>query len=409
MSALGKAWRKVALVARQAASGIQAAPRPLNRRDPPPPRPERVLMLAWFDPRGLGTIIENIAAIGQMSCFRYDLLNLWGTGLIGGLRLPRSVRLADYDGVFLHSTVSYDPDNLLSLDRRRAEKIADYPGLKIMMKQDENYRIGRVVEYLASRRFDLLLTCVPPASVRKVYARERLPDIRFLHTFTGYVSDAMRRLPYTQAADRPIDIGYRGSIQPYFFGRLAHDKFAIGETFQTVCAERGLTCDISSRRADRFSGTAWLDFLGRIKGVLGVESGASIFDLDGTVEPACQRYVREHPGCSFEEVSEHVLAAHEGNVDYGQVSPRHFEAAACRTVQILYEGRYSDVFVPGRHYLPLRRDLANLDDVLERLMDPAERLRMTEAAHEEIICNDTYHYGTFVKDLDAAVEALLDA
>jgi hypothetical protein len=372
------------------------------------PRKERILMVAWFDPRGLNTIAENIAMIGRLSKFRFDLLNLWGKVYDRGLEFPRRLKLSKYDAIFIHCTCSYNPDNLVSLDAVSDQKIADFAGLKIMMKQDENFHTDRTVDYLVGRGFKLVLTCVPSESVRKVYSVEKLPDARFLHTITGYVSDDMRRLTYSQRDNRPIDIGYRGSLQPYFFGRLCDEKRTIGEVFTKICAQRGLSCDISSRWEDRFPGRAWLDFLGgRIKGVLGVESGASIFDFDGRLERECAEYLKGHPDAGFDEVFAKFLAPHEGNVYYNQVSPRHFEAAACRTVQILYAGKYSGIFQAGRHYLSLNRDLSNLDEVLARFGDPAERIRLTEAAFDEIIMNDRYHYSSFIRDLDAAIEPLL--
>ena len=370
-------------------------------------RPQKILLIAWFDPKGLSTILENIQMIGQMSRFRFDLLNLYGLDCSKGLELPHKTRLDRYDGIFIHCTLAYGVPNLLSLDRRMTQKIADYPGLKIMMKQDENVRTNEIIEYLSSRRFDLLLTCVPPQSVAKVYPPSKLPGLHFLHTLTGYVSDHMRQLPFTQQGDRPIDIGYRGSIQPFWFGRLSYEKLAIGEAMREVCTRRGLACDISSRWEDRFMGEAWFGFLGRIKAVLGVESGASIFDFDGQIETRCKEYLSTHVGATFKEVFDALLAPHEGNVYYNQVSPRHFEAAACRTVQILYEGKYSDILIPGRHYLSLGRDLANVDEVLQTLGDRARRVQITEQAHAEIICNDRYHYRSFVNSLDDEIESLL--
>lgn len=377
-------------------------------RQTAPDRPERFLLIAHFDPEGYRTVSEYVQYIGQTSRFNFQLLNLWGGHYPHGLELPPDLDLRDFGGLFINSSVSYNVDNLISLDRSLKHKIADFNGAKVMMKQDEHFRTNRIVDYLVSRHFDLLLTCVSPESLRKVYPEQNLPGLRFLHTLTGYVSDELRQETYRQDDDRPIDIGYRGSIQPNSFGRLAYEKQSIGEVFEQICNERGMTHDISSRWEDRFAGADWFKFLGGLKGVLGVESGASIFDFDGEVEHSCDRYISQNPGASFEEIHAAVLAPHENNVSYNQISPRHFEAAACRTVQIMYEGEYSGIFQPNRHYLSLKRDLSNLNSVLERLMDRAERLRLTEAAYEDIIMNDTFHYSTLIDNLDQAIASLVD-
>lgn len=98
----------------------------------------------------------------------------------------------------------------------------------------------------------------------------------------------------------------------------------------------------------------------------------------------------------------------EGNVDYAQVSPRHFEAAATGSVQVLYEGRYSNILSPGRHYLPLARDLSNLDEVLETLRDDRRCGEIAQCAFDEVIAGRHYHSEAFVGKIDAALDDALE-
>jgi len=368
--------------------------------------PDRFLLVAYFDPHGISTILENIYLLGRLSSYQFDVLNLYGKAYPSGLELPRDLRLQDYDGLFLHCTVSYNGDNLASLDRQLPLKLRDFEGLKILMKQDEHYRTNRVIDFIEQNRIDLVLTCVPPEELHKVYPPDRVRHTRFLTVLTGYVSDELRQMSVLQSDPRPIDVGYRGSLQPFCFGRLAYEKRQIGDAFSEVCRARGLSFDISSRWEDRFHGAEWFAFLSRIKAVLGVESGASVFDFTGDIERNVARYLEKRPKASFEEVHDAILRPYEGDVRYNQISPRHFEAAACRTVQILYAGDYSGIFEPGRHYLSLERDFSNLADVLERFTSPAERMRMTEAAFEEIILDDRYSYSTFVRQFDQAARLI---
>ena len=59
------------------------------------------------------------------------------------------------------------------------------------------------------------------------------------------------------------------------------------------------------------------------------------------------------------------LVWEDGRLQLFAISPRHLEACATRTCQVLVEGEYSGVLRPGEHYIPVRKDLSNLDDVLE--------------------------------------------
>src|SRR6185312_7510928 len=207
---------------------------------------------------------------------------------------------------------------------------------------------------------------------------------------TGYVSPEMRGgFP---AHKRDIQLGYRGSIQPLAFGRLGYEKRGIGyDMAKAVSAVPGIRFDISSRWEDRLSGDEWESFLGRSGVVLGVESGSNIFDFDGSVARWCGEYERQHKDedatslAYYRTAHDEFLHAFEDNVNYAQIAPRHFEAAAAGTAQMLYEGEYSGIFVPGRHYFPLRRDLANVDAAIDFIRDDAAQRLMAERSYEEII------------------------
>ena len=92
-------------------------------------------------------------------------------------------------------------------------------------------------------------------------------------------------------------------------------------------------------------------------------------------------------GEEFYEAHDEFLHRYEGNVDYATVSPRHFEAAATRSIQLLYEGQYAGIFEPYRHFLPLKRDLSNLDALLDFARDERRAKEMTDAAFDEVIMN----------------------
>ncbi len=150
-----------------------------------------------------------------------------------------------------------------------------------------------------------------------------------------------------------------------------------------------------------------VDFLCRCKAVLGVESGSSIVDPDGDVERLTREFVAQHPGVSYAELHAAVLARYEGNIQYRAIAPRHLEAAAAGTVQVMYPGEFSGVFRADEHYIPLQRDFSNLDDVLAKLGDADYCRRMAERAIDEIICNPALGYRAFAAQFDAALEQVM--
>ena len=80
--------------------------------------------------------------------------------------------------------------------------------------------------------------------------------------------------------------------------------------------------------------------------MLGVESGASVFDFTGELQISVEKFVRQYPDATFEEIKAKFLAPYENLIKLNQISPRCFEAAALRTVMVLYVGDYSGILKP---------------------------------------------------------------
>ena len=198
---------------------------------------------------------------------------------------------------------------------------------------------------------------------------------------------------------RPIDIGYRGRPLPAYSGRGGLEKYEIGRRFAELAADSGLVLDIGLEEEDRLYGDKWPRFLSRCKGVLGVESGVSVFDVDDRVADQYERLARRWSQVTVEDLTEATEL--EDRIFYRTISPRHFEAAAMGCFQILFEGRYSGVLEPMEHYIPLRKDFSNFDEVLGLFRDPEVRRRITQNAYRDLIESGRYTYGSFIERFDA--------
>ncbi|MFN7096930.1 MAG: glycosyltransferase, partial [Gammaproteobacteria bacterium] len=177
----------------------------------------------------------------------------------------------------------------------------------------------------------------------------------------------------------------------------------------------GLKVDISSKREDRMYGQAWFDFLSNAKAVLGAESGSNLFDFDGTVQKLSDKFCASNK--QFSDESEEIyifaekafLSKYEGNINYAQISPRHLEAAATRTVQILYEGEYSNLLRPYLHYLPLKRDLSNFNEIVANLKDEKLCTQIINNAYDDLIMNHELSYEFFADKLNQMILKILTA
>ncbi|WP_422022679.1 glycosyltransferase [Pyruvatibacter mobilis] len=374
-------------------------------------RSERVLFIAFYEKESVPSIAQNIEILQQLSSFPITVLNLAEHRANSGyLQIPRVVDLKEFDAVIIHNTVSYNIDNLNSLDCLLSTSLKDYSGAKIVLKQDEHYRFSEFLTFAEGAGIDCIYSLMPKHEVAKTYG-EKLPWIKIRHMLTSYVTPAMRQ-HFSNREERPIDIGYRGSIMPLSFGRLCYQKRRIGDEVLRRLASEHLNLDISSRWEDRIGGRAWHDFLSSCKAVLGVESGSGLFDLDGTLADQCRKIeVDLGPDDGSDRYAENYLTALEpleGQVEYFMISPRHFESIAAGAVQILFPGSYTNRMVAGRHYFELSEDYSNLKEAVELVLDQKRRSEMAVTAFEEVILDKRNWIETFVAQIDSDISVLLD-
>jgi Glycosyl transferases group 1 len=144
-------------------------------------------------------------------------------------------------------------------------------------------------------------------------------------------------------------------------------------------------------------------WLGKRAGVF-TANGASFIDFRGTVQPAVEAAELANPNVSFEEINARHLEGRDGEIIIHVISPRCFEAAALRTLMILYPGTYSGVLEPWRHYVPLARDHSNLDEAVAVLRDPERAGTIIDAAYREVALNKSYWFRSLVADFDADID-----
>lgn len=81
------------------------------------------------------------------------------------------------------------------------------------------------------------------------------------------------------------------------------------------------------------------------------------------------------------------------------------EAARARTALVRVEG--DGELQANLHYLPLRRDVADADAVLDRLDDPTSLTSMVERLHHDVVESATHGFQAYVHGVDRLVDRLL--
>jgi hypothetical protein len=357
--------------------------------------PKRILILYEARSTFTATVREYLEAFPK-----YSAHEIWFA--VGTRGAPLLYDLAQFDVVVIHYSVRLCIDWYLS--QEYAAVLRRFEGLKIAMVQDEYEDTDVLRASLTRLGIDVLFTCVPGDQVEKVYPRAQFPNMEFVQVLTGYVPEAYEHgQEAPDPADRPILIGYRGRPLPYWYGALGQEKIEIGRRMAPLCDARGLTTDIKWGNDDRIYGNAWYDFVRACRVMLGTESGANVFDDRGEIRKGITEALAFIPDLTFAEAAQMFIGAEEGRVVMNQVSPKVFEAIAFRTGLVLFEGNYSGVLLPERHFIPLKKDFSNVDDVLAKVQDAGYVRELTARAYREVIETGTYGYRAFVKLFDDTV------
>jgi Glycosyl transferases group 1 len=288
------------------------------------------------------------------------------------------------------------------------EALAAFKGLKIMAVQDEYDHTFELRAAILRCGFDIVLSAAQPSDHDYIYDASNSPTVQYKHVLTGYAPDPadLPKPCYARLEDRPITIGYRGRDIGARYGLLGYYKYEIGRRMAMECQARGIVHDIETSEEARIYGTAWFDFIGSCRVMLGTESGSNVFDFDGSIVARYQEFkANGHQSAISYEAFLPQVADLEARVGMSEISPRIFECAAMGTPMVLFPGRYSDILIPGRHYIVLEKDFSNLDEVLSKIEDIPALKRMADQAYEDLIAAGTYSYkayANFIKDIIAA-------
>jgi hypothetical protein len=218
---------------------------------------------------------------------------------------------------------------------------------------------------------------------------------------TGLDEELFR--PRTPLEQRPVDIGYRSYDAPAYLGH--RERALLAGRFAEAAARRGLRTDISLDPAARLAEEDWAAFLDRCRGQLGSEAGGDYFELTDATRNAVSAYEAGHPGASFDDLHARFFRDYPSPVSGRALSGRIVEAAGTKTVQILVEGRYGGYFEPWEHYIPVRADVADVEQALDALADDALCRRIADAAYEVATTELTYE--RLVGRLHGALTALV--
>jgi hypothetical protein len=327
--------------------------------------------------------------------------------------IPRYLTFVKYDGVILHYTflATRWSRNFFRGWSRSILRLKEIQGYKVAIPQDEYAETGILCQLFREYGVKTVFTMFWKEDYEKAYPSTKVSLDHIVTVFPGYVDEIKAeevRNHYFTGGQRTIDLGYRARKLPYWLGRQGQLKQEVGEVFRHRTKGSGLRIDISTDDNDVFWGDEWYRFLCRCKAVLGCEGGASLLDATGEIREKVERYLQESPDATFEEVEKNCFPGLDYSIHFPSLSPRFFECAISETCQVLLEGEYGGIFLPGVHYVQVKKDYSNIDEVIELIRNEEYCTRIAANTYRDIVESGKYTYRVFVNEVIAHISEQVD-
>lgn len=323
---------------------------------------------------------EGFVASPRLEVDRCNLLNVFDVA-----RSRRHIR--DYALiVVLHSAVG---DDLQAITRVRS-MLQSRRGPLLALIGNEYVLMPEKIGFLQSVGADYVGSQLPLAAAQWLYEECR-------DTCVLPAPHALNARVYTRhnTGERPVDIGFIGDFYPWFIGDVERTQ-AI-ELFQQRATDFGLRSDF---RRHRLARSDWVAFLNQTHGVIGGESGTYFLERDDRSQRAVAAFLKENPDATFNDVFDRFFRDHPAAVSGKAISSRHFEPIGTGTCQVLLEGEYNGILRADEHYIALRKDHANFQDIVDRLKDMTYRSEMVERTRAFALAEHTH---------EVRVDSLIDA
>ena len=269
-------------------------------------------------------VADHIAAVQADSSHNWFVVNSLNN------RVTHKLDLSLFDAVGFHYSIRprfstcmtsmFNEHDSYYCSRELYEKVSKYKGVVFQFLQDEYQRVNVASEAMVELGVDVLFTIVRPELHYEAYDHPDLKDMKRVTVMTGYAPAVNGNSNFLSIRDRTIDLFYRSRELPYWLGSLGNEKVQIAGEVIRRSVEYGLKVDISVREEDRIYGDNWAERLSNCRATLGTESGASIWDRDGSIEQFVDEALGENPEADFHDIFESVLKPHDGKLIYSGIS-----------------------------------------------------------------------------------------
>lgn len=337
-------------------------------------------------------LLESFKKYSSHTVFYYNLF---------ARSLPAYLKTISFDLILFHQTVTLcgDRDKYMNMVSELEKFLTGQKGVRAALFQDEYFYTDQSVRFINHLKIDYVFSVAPREEWDHIYEGIH-EDCEICPMLTGYIDQKAKRY-YKKALKRKrhIDVGYRvvWDKSSVALGKFGYDKVRIARLFIRGMDSKVFHTDVKVGIPYILKGKRWNRFLGSCRYILGVESGSGVLDGDGRIREQILRELEQNPQVTTKELYDQYVRNTDGAFHLRAISPRHFEAVEEGACQILYEGDYSGILKPDIHYIPLKKDHSNFNDILKKLNDEEKRKEIVKRAFDDIVGSGKYTYQVFVR------------
>lgn len=315
--------------------------------------------------------------------------------------IPNQLRSKKFDVILLHTTFlgrRWMGEYFYKI-MKQFSWVQKYDALKIAFPQDPYDHSEILDEWLFGWDVDIIFS-VFPKSFDEVFYPLSSRKSSIQRCLTGYIdtSDSNTLNSFANHQKRKYDIAYRATDLPYWFGSHGQLKKIIGDIVLESTKGKKIRTDISTNQQGTITGSKWLTFLRSSRCVLGCESGSSVLDYRGEIQAQIKAIIKNQSEISFQDVDMQMPKEWD-DYHFFTISPRHLEATETMTCQLLIEGNYDGILKPNLHYLSIKKDFSNLNEVLKMTRNIKITEEIAERSYEEIYLSDRYNLNYFANSI----------
>jgi predicted RNA binding protein YcfA (HicA-like mRNA interferase family) len=368
------------------------------------------------------------------SCFfKTDFFNIFPKGSHRQLKHI----INEYDLVILLHSCLADTllyvENIKNILKDRKNKLFSFVGNEY---NHPSIFLSDRIDFLKDIKADFIGTQLPLQAGKWLYE-----EIGSLVIATPHALNAEIFKPTIPFLQRTIDIGVRSSKYPPLLGD--DDRNRIYDYFKDL---PDLKIDFNQTK--RFSRTQWVGFLNQCKATVSTEAGSFYLERDDATVKKIKDYIlSRHKGLIIspdsslrrfvssmpifvKDIIKAILKKgpirHRAFMDLGldpqdvyqrffqnrnkcpypskALSSRHFDAIGTKTVQIMFEGHFNGILIQDEHYISLKNDFSNIEEVLEKFKDTDFCQKMVDETYDFALEHHTYE-----KRLQTLFETIIKA